>query len=485
MGFLKQAEEWGLDQRIDGCQKEMIEKLTALVAIPSIATEMTDYGMPYGPDIANALHYALELAEKLGFATHNEDDRYGWAETGDRGPLVGIFTHLDIVPAGDGWTFDPFQVTEQDGCLYGRGILDNKGPAVACLYALKTCCDMGISWPCRVRIWFGTNEEKGMNDIQLYIRKYGAPDFAFVPDSQFPLSYSELGTTTFRIRNHYRREVNDQGQPLRLVKFETKEHANGIPPYASVRLEAESEELAEAVCGQVSRFAGQQAMALRASRQGRQVLVESEGRASAHWNDPWTAVNALAQLVLFLHTVSVGREADRLIGFVAEKIGTETDGASLGIRTVTETASLSLALEGVCLDDFGLAFQLFLIAPAQVRCEVLLDSILRSIRNAHMELSVSSMGPGFMHDQEMPLLKLLYQSYCQVTGSQDPVKVCGGTYAKFIPGAVPFGAIFTPEKDLCHVPDEHIEIRDLMLWTKIYANALLRIADYVEEAGHE
>lgn len=86
MGFLKQAEEWGLDQRIDGCQKEMIEKLTALVAIPSIATEMTDYGMPYGPDIANALHYALALAEELGFATHNEDDRYGWAETGDKGP---------------------------------------------------------------------------------------------------------------------------------------------------------------------------------------------------------------------------------------------------------------------------------------------------------------------------------------------------------------------------------------------------------------
>ena len=485
MGFLKQAEEWGLDGKIDGYGKEMIQKLSGLVAIPSIATGMTDYGMPYGPEIANALHYALRLSEELGFKTHNEEDMYGWAETGDKGPLVGIFTHLDIVPVGDGWTRDPFCVTEEDGRLYGRGILDNKGPAVACLYALKACCDMGIHWPCRVRVWFGTNEEKGMNDIQMYIRKYGAPDFAFVPDSQFPLSYSELGTTTFQIRNHYRREVNDQGQALRLVKFETKDHANGIPPYASVRLEAESELLAEDVCGQVSRFAKERGMELRASREGSRVLVESEGRASAHWNDPWTAVNALAQLVLFLHTVSLGPEADRLIGFVAEKIGAETDGASLGIRTVTEKASLSLALEGVCLDDFGLAFKLFLIAPAQVRCEVLLDSILRSIRNDRMELTVSSMGPGFIHDQDMPLLKLLYQSNCQVTGNQDPVKVCGGTYAKFIPGAVPFGAIFTPEKDLCHVPDEHIEVSDLMLWPRIYANALLRIADHVGEAGHE
>lgn len=485
MELLKQAQNRGLEQKIDAYQQEMIEKLSELVAIPSLATELTDYGMPYGPEIAHALHYALNLAENLGFQTHNENDQYGWAEIGEKGPLVGIFVHLDIVPVGEGWTFDPFSVTEKDGCLYGRGILDNKGPAIACLYALKACCDMGICWPCRVRIWFGTNEEKGMNDIQLYIRKYGAPDFAFVPDSQFPLSYSELGTTAFQIRNHYRPEENDRDLPLRLVSFKTEEHANGIPPYASVLLEAQSEDLAGEVCMQASHFAKKQEMEIRASHKGCQVFVESVGRASAHWNDPWTAVNSLAQLVLFLNTLSLGKEADRLIRFIAENVGTETDGASLGIKTAAETAHLSVALEDVCLDKFGLAFKLFMIAPAQVRCEVLMDSLLRSIRNDHMDLVVCSMGPGFMRDKEMPLLKLLYQSYGQVTGNQDPIKVCGGTYAKFIPNAVPFGAIFTPEKDLCHVPDEHIEIKDLMLWAKIYANALLRIADYAGENGHE
>lgn len=485
MNFLKQAQEWGLEQKIDDYQKEMIEKLSELVAIPSLPTGLTDYGMPYGPEIANALHYALKLSEHLGFRTHNENDQYGWAEIGDNGPLVGIFTHLDIVPVGEGWTFDPFLVTEKDGCLYGRGILDNKGPAIACLYALKTCCDMGICWPCRVRIWFGTNEEKGMNDIQLYIRKYGAPDFAFVPDSQFPLSYSELGTTAFQIRNHYRPEENDRDLPLRLVSFKTQEHANGIPPYASVLLEAQSVDLAEDICVQAAHFAEKQNMEIKASREGCRILVESAGRASAHWNDPWTAVNALAQLVLFLNTVSVGKEADRLIRFVAEKIGTETDGASLGIKTTTETANLSVALEDVTLDKFGLAFKVFMIAPAQICSEVLLDSLLRSIRNDQMDLVVCSMGPGFMHDKEMPLLKLLYQSYSQVTGNHDPIKVCGGTYAKFIPNAVPFGAIFTPEKDLCHIPDEYIEIKDLMLWAKIYANALLRIADYLGDKKDE
>ena len=476
--FLEKAKTCNLTEKIDAYQEEMIAQLGKLVQIPSLPTELSKDGMPIGPEVVRALHYALELSEQLGFQTHNEMDKYGWAEVGTEGPLVCIFTHLDIVEVGEGWTKEPFQLTREGNRLYGRGILDNKGPAIACLYALKACCDMGVEWPCRVRIWFGTNEENGMNDVQMYIHDYGAPDISFVPDSQFPLSYSELGTARFRIRKHY---VPDAvGGDLKLVQFESAEHANGVPPAAKAVLEASSEAQTQTVAEQLCAFAQAKQMQMTAKTDGKRVEIQSSGKVAAHWNEPWTATNALAQLTMFLSTLSLGKEVDQLIGFVANKIGVETDGDSLGLKVTTETASLSMAMTAVGMDSFGMYFEFFMISPAEVRCEILFNTIMRQLRYDGMELVIKSLGPSLLRDKEMPLIQVLYASYSEVTGNTDPIKVCGGTYSKFVPNAIPFGAIFTPAQDLCHVPDEFIEISDLMIWSKIYANAILRICDNLD-----
>lgn len=479
MGYLEKAKQNGIESNIIAYKPEMLQKLAELVAIPSLPTYTTPDGIPMGPEVIRALHYALELSEQLGFRVHNEDDKYGWAEVGESGPLVCIFTHLDIVPVGDNWTKEPFVVSEEDGWLYGRGILDNKGPAIASLYALKVCCDQNIDWPCRIRVWFGTNEENGMNDVQMYIHKYGAPDYSFVPDSQFPLSYSELGTSHFVIRKNYLPQ-NVQA-PVQLVSFRVKPHANVVPPLVHVTLRAQSQPMAEEICRKLAAFAEQKQYAMSAECDGCEVTVESRGHVADHWNEPWTAVNALAQLVVFLDTLDLGEEPGKLIHFVASKIGTDTDGKKLGIDATTETASLAVAMESAALDEFGLSFDFFVIAPAEIRCEVMLDTILRQLRSDGMDLVVRSLGPGFLRDKDMPLLRLLYESYSDVTGNTDPIKVCGGTYAKFVPNAIPFGAIFSAQKDICHTPNERIEVEDLLSWTKIYSNALLRIADYISQ----
>jgi len=48
-----------------------------------------------------------------------------------------IPAHMDVVPAGDGWDHDPFDVVVKDGKLYGRGTNDNKGPLAALLLAAE------------------------------------------------------------------------------------------------------------------------------------------------------------------------------------------------------------------------------------------------------------------------------------------------------------------------------------------------------------
>ena len=117
------------------------------------------------------------------------------------------------------------------------------------------------------------------------------------------------------------------------------------------------------------------------------------------------------------------------------------------------------------LDEQGLAVKFFMIVPAETRMELHFDAILRQLRMRGLDLTLRSFGPGFLLDKNAPLLKALYASYCEETGNSDPIKVCGGTYAKFVPGAV---------------PNERIEVSDLMDWTRIYSNAILRIADLIE-----
>ena len=57
--------------------------------------------------------------------------------------MIGVLGHMDVVPAGDGWNTDPFEGVIADGRITGRGVLDDKGPVIAALYAMKALKDSG------------------------------------------------------------------------------------------------------------------------------------------------------------------------------------------------------------------------------------------------------------------------------------------------------------------------------------------------------
>ena len=478
--YLRLAEEKKIYEFADTLEEQIIRDTARLVEIPSLPEYITEDGMPYGPEISRCLDEALAMSEKMGFRTHNEEGKYGWAETGEGDKLLCIFMHLDVVKVGDGWTREPFKLTREGDMLYGRGVLDDKAPTICILHALKTCCDLGVKWPCRVRVWFGTNEESGKVDIQMYLKKYGVPDYSFIPDSQFPLSYSELSGTGFELRKVFHPE-KEQGK-YRLVSFENKIHPNIVAVHASCSVQTGSEAEAAELVSEAERYAAENGFRFTAESSGSEVHIASEGKMAERWNEPWTGVNGLAQLAMFLAELDLGENVNSVMRFVAGKIGTDTDGKKLGVDYVSETASLSMTVKSVRYDDFGLGFGLYFIFPAELKDENLYLTMLRYARKNGFEIIAQTMAAGFVRDRNMPLLKVLYKSYCEVTGKNDPIKVCGGTYAKFVPNSIPFGVIFGPEQDICHSPDEHIRVKsELMVWVKIYINALLRFADSFEE----
>ncbi|MCG0276560.1 MAG: Sapep family Mn(2+)-dependent dipeptidase, partial [Thermosediminibacteraceae bacterium] len=173
-------------------EEPLIKSVCEIIKIRSVEDAPAP-GKPFGEGVARALEYALDLSRSFGFRTKNLDNYIGWAEWGEGAEMVGILVHLDVVPEGSGWTYPPFGGEIHDGKIYGRGAVDNKGPAMAALYALKTLKDAGVKFKRRVRVIFGTNEESGMKCIKYYLEHDEEPTMAFSPDAEYPIINGEKG----------------------------------------------------------------------------------------------------------------------------------------------------------------------------------------------------------------------------------------------------------------------------------------------------
>ena len=182
-------------------QPSLTKALKELIAIPSVFGDKSE-DAPFGPGPKAALLKALDIADRLGFKTVNLDNKVGYAQYGDDLPTgfyYGIFGHVDVVEAGQGWDSDPWTLSERDNRLYGRGVLDNKGPILANLFALYVLKEAGIRFPYPVRIVFGTNEEIAFACVKHYLTKEVPPIFGWTPDCKWPVVYGERGRLRVRL----------------------------------------------------------------------------------------------------------------------------------------------------------------------------------------------------------------------------------------------------------------------------------------------
>lgn len=184
--------------KIEELREQLITDILEVVKINSVG-DTAETSMPFGKGVNDCLLKALEISCKLGFKTKNVDGYVGYAELGEGNDYVGVMGHLDVVPEGDGWINPPFSGFSKDGRIYSRGILDNKGPIMSCLYALYACKACGISFNRPIRIMFGTNEETGMKDIEYYLKHEHSPIMGWTPDCKYPVVYGERGRAKLKV----------------------------------------------------------------------------------------------------------------------------------------------------------------------------------------------------------------------------------------------------------------------------------------------
>lgn len=183
-------------QSCDEIFEEMIASIRHLCRIDSRRTPAQP-GAPYGKGCRDCLEEAMKEARKLGFYTDIWQDQVGIVSVDKRREYIGIAGHLDVVDLNGTWKYDPFAASVADGRIYARGILDNKGPMTACLYAVYALKRIHYIFPTNVHLLFGTDEETGMEDMTGYFQEHEAPLFGWTPDCKYPVVYAERGRAVF------------------------------------------------------------------------------------------------------------------------------------------------------------------------------------------------------------------------------------------------------------------------------------------------
>lgn len=412
-------------------RSEILQALDGLLSIPSV-TASGSGDTPYGPESDRALTYMLDLCETLGFRTKNCRRRVGWAEIGQGPEMVAILAHLDVVPAGEGWDYPPFALSQAGGRLYGRGVVDDKGPVIACVYAMKELLDSGLPLTRRVRIIFGLAEEGGdWSDLEYYCQTEETPVFGFTPDGKFPAIYGEKGFTAYQL------SLPLAGSGVELLEGGQAE--NMVPDYC------------------------------RAVVKGR--TVEASGR-SCHGSKPWEGENAVSKLMEQLAGLPVADLYNNCIGFdlYGERLGCQAEDDKLGKLTVNVGKVRTVADR--------IVFWLDIRYPTVISAQEILEQMNRTVApyGAKVELEYAKK-PVYL-DREGPLISSLMAAYRRVTGDfqAQPQLLGGGTYAKAMDNIAAFGPMLPGREPTEHQKNESMDLEDFFLVLDIYRASLEELA---------
>ena len=211
---------------VDEIADEMIEGIKRIVRIDSVESEAVN-DAPFGEGVRHALDETLQLSRDLGFETVDVDHYIGYARYGKSEDYVCACGHLDVVPVGEGWKHPPFSAYEEDGVIYSRGILDNKGPILSCLYALTALKRLGIKPEREVRIIFGCDEESGFEDLKYYLDHEKAPIAGFTPDCKYPDKLNRIEGYEYEVVSHFKPVYFDKKAPMVEIMKETYEYVTG------------------------------------------------------------------------------------------------------------------------------------------------------------------------------------------------------------------------------------------------------------------
>lgn len=442
----------------DNYFKAAIKAIKAIVSIPSYSSVKTE-DAPYGQGVKKVLHYAIDLAKSLGFKTYcDRNNKYGYVEYGQGEEIFAILGHLDVVPPGnlEEWKNPPFQPEIINDILYGRGVLDDKGPTIIVLYCLKYLKDHNYQPKRRIRLIFGLTEETTWDSIKTYMAKEGIPNFGFTPDGLFPLTYAEKGIINL--------DINGLG--------DKKIKVNGGDAYNVSCSTCVTENVDLDKFYQLAKAKG-----YRIEKQNQQVIIYGK---SVHGSKPNNGINAGLRTLLILKELGYNHP---LINFVSDVLREDTALTKYFGQYDDESGSFTFNVGIVMINEDISKLGCNIRFPVHAKQEVIVNKIKTLLAPYHLTIEIKKYDKPLYIPINSRLVTTLMDVYQEVTKDKitKPIAIGGGTYARSMPNCVAFGAIFDDSTSTEHQYNESISLQDLWQAMLIYVRAISTLGslDYV------
>lgn len=482
--------------RVEANMQEEIEFLQRLIQCNSEGSQsvMTADGevFPFGRGVQEALMLTLEEGEKMGFVPYNVDNYGGHLdfmpktseeEGAPRPKVLGILGHLDVVPAGDGWSFDPYSGAVSDGYIYGRGTTDDKGPVVAALFAMKALKEVGYEPTAKIRLILGCDEETNWLGMEKYMEVVPAPDYGFTPDGDFPVINGEKGIANFDIVH----KLSDRKlKGLTIRSLEGGAAVNMVPEKARVLLNSDTPSIYEKIKEKVEEFRNLHPSIngiepkITAKNMGKSLEVAVEGK-SAHGAHPELGLNAVSVLMEFLGGLNfVNEEINETIEFYNKHIGYDVNGERIGCSLEDEiSGKLTFNVGLMSFDKKSITFSVNVRYPVTKTVEDFYPNVSEIAGKYDLGIVKHKDEKPIYFEPDSPMIETFMEIYRENTGDYEsgPITIGGGTYARSMKNCVAFGALFPGDPDLMHQRDERLALDKLETMTKIYADAIYRLSN--------
>ncbi|MDY4040647.1 MAG: Sapep family Mn(2+)-dependent dipeptidase [Collinsella sp.] len=456
-----------IDSWIESKWETIVKEIETLVNIPSQEDlEHAGEGMPFGPGPRRALDAGLDLCERLGMRAENHEGYVGTADYpgADDSKKICQIAHLDTVPCGPGWTQDPHQMTRREGYLIGRGTLDDKGPFVVGLYAMRYWHEQGVQFPYTMRMIVGSNEETSLRDVEYYLEHFEQPTFLFTPDAEFPVCYGEKGIY---------QGVFTSGEIVngKIAHWRAGEAFNAIPTDASVTIRASLAELPPAA-----------GITLTEAGDGL-VLVAAKGRGG-HASQPEGTVNAIGMLVDYLLENDLVTAAERRFLELQKALIDDYTGAGVGVAATDELFGDLTVIGGMAwLEDGRICQSVDSRYPTTFSRAQFEEALSATAERFGATYATDNDTEPFYIDPSGEEIQRLIRVYNDVTGEdRTPFTIGGGTYAREFKNAAAFGPEMPWREDPAwvgpmHGDDEGVSEDLLKSALKIYILAIKELME--------
>lgn len=460
-----------IEAYMEAHKDEMIEDICTLCRINSEKMPYVE-GKPYGEGPFAALTAALAMAERYGFSVANYDNYVGTADLNDKERQLDILAHMDVVPAGEGWTeTEPFEPVVKDGLLYGRGTADDKGPAVAALYAMRAVKELGIPLNKNVRLILGTDEECGSSDIIHYYDKEQEAPMTFSPDAEFPVTNIEKG----RLEGHFNASFQPSAEVPRLVKVEAGVKANVVPGKARAVVEGVDLEILEEIGRKVQEETG---ITFTFEGGAPAVGITAQGQG-AHASTPQEGKNALTGLLTLITRLPLAGcpQMDAVRSLVKLFPHGDTCGKAAGIAMEDDlSGALTLAFSMLRVGEDSLEGVFDSRCPICANEDNVLAAVKKVMADQGLTLENESMIPPHHVDGDSHFVKTLLSVYEDYTGLKGSCQSTGGgTYVHTLKNGVAYGASMPGTDNRMHGADEFAVVDDLVLSAKIFAQVIVEL----------